>query len=308
MVQVHIKLPRGVVRIPESTYVAVSVVTIVVTFNTNVEALRINLTGLVPASKVLICDNSTNLQIRDQLAILASSEYFYYLPMHGNKGIAYAQNRGIEFAKDLGANCILFVDDDSGPLPGMLEKLVESYQTLLRSKAKVGVVGALAINSKGQSFSGISKGHGEIISRPSMMSSGSLIPMSAIEQVGMMDESLFIDFVDFDWSWRARSNGYSLYLVNNAYFRHSLGVGIANILGFKLKVPIPVRHYYQFRNALRMLLRPYVPVAWKSMQVPAFAARFILFSLLVSPRRKRVFYMLRGLRDGIIGRVGALDG
>lgn len=306
--QVHIELHRGVVRIPERTCVAVSVVTIVVTFNTNVEALRTNLTGLVPPSKILICDNSTNLQIRNQLAILASSEYFYYLPMHGNKGIAYAQNRGIEFAKDLGANCILFVDDDSGPLPDMFEKLVENYQTLVKSKAKVGAVGALAINSKGQSLSGISKGHGELISRPWLMSSGSLIPMSTIEQVGMMDESLFIDFVDLDWSWRARSNGYGLYLVNNAYFRHSLGVGIANILGFKLKVPIPVRHYYQFRNALRMFLRPYVPAAWKSMQVPAFAARFILFSLFVSPRRKRIFYMLRGLMDGIIGRVGALDG
>jgi rhamnosyltransferase len=288
--------------------VAVSVVAIVVAYNTNVESLRTNLLGLVPASKILICDNSTNLQIRDQLAELASSQHLYYLPMHGNKGIAYAQNRGIEFARDLGANCILFVDDDSRPLPDMLGKLVGSYQTLLKSKAKVGAVGALAISSKGQSLSGISKGHGEVISRPLMMSSGSLIPMSTIEQVGMMDESLFIDFVDFDWSWRARSNGYGLYLVNNACFRHSLGVGIANILGFKLKVPIPVRHYYQFRNALRMLLRPYVPAAWKSMQVPAFAARFILFSLFVPPRRKRVFYMLRGLMDGIIGRVGALNG
>jgi rhamnosyltransferase len=286
----------------------VSILTIVVSYNTDVASLRANLKHLSSRSEIAICDNSTEDAIRDQLKSLAHSENIHYLPMDGNKGIAYAQNRGIELASRLGVDRVLFMDDDSKPAPDMLPVLAAAYDALAGSGNRPGSVGAIALSHQGEVISNARPAVGAVTTCPLMMSSGTMISMAAIEEVGMMEESLFIGFVDFDWGWRARSMGYELYLANDAYFTHSLGVGIVNILGLKLKVPNPIRHYYQFRNTIWLLRRSCAPFSWKIVQVPILIARIILFCLFVSPREKRLLYMLRGLFDGAVGRTGVFRG
>jgi rhamnosyltransferase len=56
-----------------------------------------------------------------------------------------------------------------------------------------------------------------------LISSGSLLPMAALEAVGIMDEGLFIDHIDTEWCFRARSLGFGIFGVCDAVMRHSLG-------------------------------------------------------------------------------------
>jgi rhamnosyltransferase len=284
----------------------VPILTIVVSYNTDVASLRANLKHLSLLSEIVICDNSTEDAIRNQLKSLAHSENIHYLSMDGNKGIAYAQNRGIELARRLRVDRVLFMDDDSKPAPDMLPVLTAAYDALAGSGERPGSVGAIAVSHQGEIISNARPTVGAVTRCSLMMSSGTMISMAAIEEVGMMEESLFIGFVDFDWGWRARAVGYELYLANDAYFTHSLGVGVKNILGLKLKVPSPIRHYYQFRNTIWLFSKPYVPLFWRIKQIPTLLVRIILFCLFIPPQEKRLSYMLKGLVDGAVGRTGAI--
>ncbi|MCV5831057.1 hypothetical protein OFN28_30780, partial [Escherichia coli] len=44
-----------------------------------------------------------------------------------------------------------------------------------------------------------------------LIASGSLIPVDVFEKIGGMDDSLFIDYVDVEWSLRARYQGLRCY-------------------------------------------------------------------------------------------------
>jgi rhamnosyltransferase len=43
---------------------------------------------------------------------------------------------------------------------------------------------------------------------------------------------------------------------------------------------------------------------WIAQDLPRVLAKFLIFAVLVAPRRRNVRYMLRGLVDGLRGRSG----
>jgi len=57
-----------------------------------------------------------------------------------------------------------------------------------------------------------------------VVSSGALIPLAVLDQVGMMDESLFIDYVDSEWGLRAKSRGHLSFGICAAQMVHCLGM------------------------------------------------------------------------------------
>lgn len=274
------------------------VVVLLVTYNSSSDELRTNLAGL-SGNDLILCDNSTISDHAASIGRFAESVGAQYLPMAGNKGIAYAQNRGIELARSAGAEFVLLLDDDSRIEPEAVSNLVRLYRAVSITDRKVAAVSARPVDRNGSSFRERFVGHQEAIACREMMSSGSLIPMSAFAVLGSMEEALFIDYVDFEWGWRAYSMGYSLYLATHITFLHSLGEGNRSFLGLSLKNKPPVRHYYQTRNFLQMLPRRYVPISWKIRQSAALLARSFAFPLLLSPRITRLSWILRGLADGL---------
>ena len=139
-----------------------------------------------------------------------------------------------------------------------------------------------------------------------LISSGSLIPLAVLDDIGAMDEGLFIDNVDLEWSFRARSKGYALVGVCAATMHHRLGhsrrqlpFGLGHIV-----VHDPIRLYYIMRNRLLLYRLPHTPAVWIAQDVPRVAIKFLLFSVLIRPRLHNVRFMLAGLRDGLLGRTG----
>jgi rhamnosyltransferase len=138
-----------------------------------------------------------------------------------------------------------------------------------------------------------------------LISSGMLIKTSALREIGMLDELLFIDHVDTEWCLRARARGYRLLGVCTAKMTHRLGDRPAPaVLGRRFFVRSPLRHYFFLRNSLLLYRRPYMPTAWKisdALRLVPLSAAALLFC---APRGRQFKAMVHGFLDGIRGRSG----
>jgi len=121
-----------------------------------------------------------------------------------------------------------------------------------------------------------------------------------------MDSDLFIDNVDLEWSFRARSRGYKLFGVCGAHLNHRLGDDRKSILfGLgRIVIHSPIRLYFIMRNRVLLYRMSWTPRLWIAQDVIRVPVKFFQFAVLVPPRLHNVTMMLRGLADGVRGRRG----
>jgi rhamnosyltransferase len=270
---------------------------IIVTFNTNCNKLKVTLHSLAAQCSCVIADNSDDVSVANAIKSISNlMPNCHYFDMHGNCGIATAQNFAAARAWALGATHILLLDDDSELATGMLNSLLNySY-----SVGKNIILGVRTINLSGFD---VSNSHSDGLTLTlcrDLMSSGTLISRPIFESVGEFDENLFIDCVDFDWGWRAQRLGYKIYLINEIHMLHQLGEGRIGWLG----VSAPIRHYYQYRNILKMLVRNYTPWSWRVIQVIKLPVKLVLIFFLLDNKSIRLKYAFAGIRDAFFGKNG----
>lgn len=280
------------------------ITTVVVTYNSAAAELDQNLSQLTQHVHIVICDNSTDEGARAAIRDLCTLRKIEYLQMEGNRGIACAQNCGFIRAQTRESDFVLLLDDDSRITPEAVQRLVSNYEWLESQGKKVGAVSARPIDVHVETKHESTLQCQQIELRRDIMSSGSLISMRCLIDVGPMDEGLFVDYVDFDWGWRALALGYGLY-ISDVYFQHALGEGVTRKIGIELKLKTPVRHYFQTRNALLLMRRKHVPLRWKLKQLIATPAKIVLFSALVRPRMARLLSAGRGIVDGLSGKLSS---
>lgn len=272
------------------------VAAVIVTYRSDVDRLKRVLAILSSQCRIVIADNSLEDRQRHVIADCAVSAGVHYVSMFGNRGIGAAQNRGIAIARELGAEAVLLLDDDSTPGTDLVDALVSCSEEL----GERAVVCANALDSMGQEVSNARRLSGAVVPCRDMMSSGTLIRATTLDTVGPFDEALFVDGVDFDWGWRAINVGYTLHLCRATAIQHQLGEG--RIAG--VSFPSPIRHYFQYRNILILMRRPYVPLGWKVSQMLKLHAKLLLILVLMPEKEKRLRFAAAGIRDGLRGRVG----
>ncbi len=234
-----------------------------------------------------------------------------------NIGLAAAQNVGIDYARARGFRHVLLLDQDSRPGAGMVAALLRALQ-VLSATGRVAAVGprfhdlrehrdapfvrvAFPLNRKLWCDADTPS-----IACDFLISSGALIPLVVLDEVGPMDAGLFIDNVDLEWSFRARARGYTLHGVCAATMHHRLG-DARRALPFgrrQIVVHGPLRLYYMMRNRLLLYRLPHTPRTWIAQDLPRVLAKLFLFGVLVGPRLSNLRCMLQGLRDGLLGRRG----
>jgi rhamnosyltransferase len=290
-----------------------AVCAVLVSYRPDVDALREALAAARPQVRTLVVVDNGSPGID---AALAGTDTVV-LRQDGNVGLARAQNVGIEWARDHGCSHVLILDQDSVPGPGMVEHLLAAWRRLSAAN-RVGAVGPRFRDPREHRDAPFVK-VGFPMSRKLwcdaanpdvecdfLISSGVLIPVTVLDDVGGMDDGLFIDNVDLDWSFRARSRGYALYGVCAATMQHRLGDERRAMPGGRQQVVHgPVRLYFIMRNRVALYTRPHTPRVWVAQDLPRVVAKFFIFGVLVGPRRDNVRFMLRGLVDGIRGRSGA---
>jgi len=239
--------------------------------------------------------------------------------LDANRGIGVAQNRGTHVARQLGADRVLFLDQDSLPAPGMLGALDELSARLRVAGVCVGAVGPWHCderNRDGKTFLRLQGVRMCEVHRPAdrdfvevdfLIASGSLVSLAVLEDVGGLDESLFIDHVDTEWCLRAAARGYRFFGSYTAVMAHRHGDGPVSALGLCIARHNTLRLYYRFRNAVALMGRSYVPARWKLMLLRSSVLLFVFHAFLVPPRRRYLRMMLRGVVHGLRGRAGRLE-
>lgn len=282
-----------------------SILGILVSYNTEPAGFLQLLDRFSSTVPLVVCDNSTDKEIRARLQEHTQARNMTYLPMNGNVGIGHAQNLGIEYAKTRNAAFVLLIDDDSHLSATDALQLREAYWQLRAAGEKVGAVSARAVSADGKNLSNVSDpGQLGFTPCPLLNSSGTLIPVEVLAEVGGLDERLFIDLVDFDWGWRALRKGFGLFIAEGVRFQHALGIGAIQALGLRAGIPNPIRHYYQTRNTLFLMTRPHVPLHWKVSQVFNLIIKIAFYPIFVAPRLVRLSHFSRGLFDAMTGAMG----
>lgn len=294
-------------------------VAIVVTYQPNL----IELTRLLDAIRhqvpvTIVVDNGSTIDVWSFLAGRNDSRT-HCLCLGTNQGVAAAQNAGIAWAREQGANFVILFDQDSIPEIGMVALLQRVYQSKMKEGYRVAAVGPRYVDERNCNRAVFSRlcgmrvltedgaGSNVGVLVDFVISSGSLISLDALSHIGCMTEALFIDQIDIDWGLRAKSIGYQSFGVYNAVMMHSLGEAPLIILGHKLLNHSPLRHYYIIRNAIWLIAQPYTPLGWQLYFARMILVRYLLYSVCVVPRLAYFTMMTKGLWHGLIGRMGKLE-
>lgn len=191
-----------------------------------------------------------------------------YIPLSQNRGIAYAQNVGIHEAIKNNCSHIIFFDQDSYVSRSYINDIYNIYALVSSKLPNLFLLGPTVIDKQ----SGIeykSAFHKEIevlsdiIEKREIISSGSIISVEKIKQIGELDESMFIDYVDFEWCWRARAMGLISCTSSRVMLPHKVGRKTIYLWKHQVLISSPTRYFYQYRNYIYLCKRNYVPFQWK---------------------------------------------
>ena len=288
---------------------------IIVTYNPSIEIFSRQIISLInEVDKIIFIDNGSK-NYEDLINILNNhydSYYnkFYIYRNNENLGIGKSQNIGIKLAQSLGSTDILILDHDSIIDIGFCKSLLCDRLKLSENNINVAAIGPIYYDENTNEIYPITKFYGPFIERIKIdnepknatfiIASGSLISLSVIDKVGLMNEDLFIDYVDVEWCFRAQDLGYGVYVSPSARMKHVIGDTRGSFFGRSISIHSPLRRYYLTRNSLFMLNSKYIPVGYKIRET--FLNIFRILILLITQKNKlnyiRSFFW--GFHDGFL--------
>lgn len=233
-----------------------------------------------------------------------------------NAGLASAQNNGIRRAIEDRFTHVLLLDQDSALPKGAVEGLLAAERSLIARGCPVAAVGPLFIDEKSgrrsqavrQSglrvrWQDISADETDPIETDYLIASGSLIRTSVLRKVGYMRDELFIDWVDTEWSYRAKGLGLGAYVVPTVIMRHSIGDETKALLGKRIYLHSSTRNYYIVRNAIYLLQNPKMSWKWRVTMLIYVPKYVLVHSWLSRNRVSSLMQMLHGMRDGLMRKM-----
>ena len=276
----------------------IDTLTIIVSFNSDIKKLGMICERVSNYSDIIIIDNSTSTKIKNEILDLSKNDKIHLVSLEENVGIATAQNIGIKFAILKNYDDIFLLDDDSIPEENAISKLKKARN---ESDLTQHIVGARLIDRNGNNLSHCKYSTNSFTPCKYLTSSGTLIPTKVFVKFGLFEEKLFIDCVDFEFGWRVKMHSVKQYVSNNINIEHELGESNS----FILKLPTPIRHYYQYRNIMTLVIRRYTPLKWKIMQFIKLPIKFVLIFMFADKKIIRAKYCIQGYKDFFVGRYGA---
>lgn len=276
---------------------------IVVTYNPSFENLLSLIAKLSDQQcDVLLVDNSEHM-IDDLVERVT-----YYKWLGGNKGIAVAQNIGIKESLKGKYPFTIFFDQDSNIADNFIRTLLKpmscnDYEICapIFYDEKHGFEYAITdVKSNGKRKKIYSNGKNEIFTSSVVISSGTLVRTEIFNTVGMMDDGLFIDYVDTEWCLRCFSKNILVHIIPQAKMIHSIGDNSFNFFGFTVPVHSPMRRYYRVRNSIHLLRYKHVPKLLALREITFCIIHSILLILNQRNKRDYLYSFLVGVRDGIL--------
>jgi rhamnosyltransferase len=299
----------------------VFVAAIIVTYHPELGRLQKLLRALIPqVDAVCVVDNGS----APELVALLDENFEHdvrLIPLGGNRGVAAAHNVGIKVSREIGASHVILFDQDSLPAADMVARLLDAETRQLAKGVRVGALGPRFHDPRDGMrypfirFQGwciervVRPDHDNCCRADYLITSGCLIRMECLDDVGGMSDPLFIDYVDIDWGLRARSKGYTNVGVFDAEMEHPLGEMPIKLFGGRVRVPLhqPLRHYYHFRNAIWLYKQSSAPLGWKFADAWRLCMKYGFYTLFAHPHLSHLRMMSLGVLHGLFNRMGRFD-
>ena len=210
-----------------------------------------------PALSTIVVDNGS----REAIGPMVASRFADAIVIRNatNLGFAGGMNAGIRWALERDADYVLLLNNDTVVDPAMVRLLVEAAE----QRPDAGIVSPLelfrdspnVVSSFGlrcdlrRGYQGPPLGHGETDHgqfrgvREVDVSAGTamLVPAAVVEEVGLLDEDLYLYIEDVDWALRMKKAGKRIYAAMDARLWH----GVASASGGEHS---PRVRYYHTRN------------------------------------------------------------
>ncbi len=298
-------------------------VAITVTYNPDIDILAKQFDALSTQCHVVIVDNASMDDARSDLAAyIDGSVRIESILLDENIGISSAQNLGIAYIREKlpETDYILLLDHDSIPDVQLIRTLELEADQLSRDGIQLGAIGPLLFDPRDNAYIGFHKlRHGiwkkvippanSLVECDSLNSSGSLICMMCLNDVGDLTEDFFMDHGETEWCFRALHGGWKIYGTTAVKLNHRMGDDVCEYWLFgKRRMPYrsPKRHYYIVRNSILMYRLVHIPLLWKVWNGVKIAFTLIYFGYFSNDAPEQRQMIVRGFRDGVRGITGPL--
>lgn len=258
------------------------VTAVVVIYRPNKEDFLSSLASYVQGlAAVFVLDNSEKID-SSLIAALSRWPNVHYLSFGQNIGLSRAYNKGIQLSRQIKADWILFMNQDSTFLSNPLSR----YQ-------KAAVEGISLLCPQYNTFKKKAVEKDGTIEISFAQTSGSFLSCKAIDEIGFFDENLFLEWVDVDYCLRLKAIGKRILQVNDIILDHHPGTPrTIHILWKKITYSSysPLRKYYLIRGAL------YLRKKYHNFMI-YFKARLKLWIKMYFFREKNIIISRSAIRE-----------
>ncbi|MGN6527462.1 MAG: hypothetical protein ACTHL8_13830 [Burkholderiaceae bacterium] len=227
-----------------------------------------------------------------------------------NFGIGQALNIGLREARRLGATEVILFDQDSSPSANLARMLSNALRDAVREFGPRVAVAPLHVDD-GTGRLTLASGprparrHPARFERASHLpTSGILLPLPELDPTDEFSDDLFLDFADWEWCWRLGLHGWIFVRDTNIAMLHRMGISERRYLGLRFHVPPVYRHYFQFRDTLRLVGRAYVPLSCRLRLLALLPPKAMIYPFILNNGWERFCWMAKGVRDAARGVKG----
>ena len=230
-----------------------------------------------------------------------------------NVGIARAQNLAINEALGKGHDFILLTDQDTIYPTNFITIMMEPFY-------RDDCVGAVApqvydkTKQENQGFAILGKKsfkRKQITNITPILhanASGLLIKTSSFKELGLMNENLFIDWVDFEWCWRFLKTKYKIVAQPGTSIEHKLGDQSKKTLNLNIATRNNQRYYYIIRNGIALLISNKDLDGLRKLHLFLKIIKYFCGYILISENKQETFYVLKkAVKHGIVGNLGKYE-
>ncbi|MGN0684561.1 MAG: glycosyltransferase family 2 protein [Gemmiger sp.] len=260
---------------------------------------------------ILLDDASTNDSVQQLQKHLTENTVF--LPQEANSGFAAVNNVGMRRALADGCDWVLLLNNDTVVAPDFLETLLRETPAgavscpkmlFLDPPDEIWFAGGELDRATGKvKHLGGHEKDGPAFAEKKQVSFITfccvLLPRQVVEEVGFLDETLFMYCEDVDYCIRLADAGVPLWLLPDARIWHKAGGSAGGMLSV----------YYITRNTLYLTCKGKSALQIRARTLPVLisgAARYALTKLL-GRKKGRSYGAFRGALDFWRGRMGRME-
>lgn len=271
-------------------------IAVIVLFNPDI-FLKEGINNLLPQIDHLFVIANDNISINKRPFL--KSQNISYFRKH-NIGLARALNLGIKKALKLKYNWCLLLDQDTMIVQNFIHHISVSFNKIENKS----IVGMLVPNYEDiGTHTKFYKSKENIFEVNCAITSGSLIALNLIKNIGLMNQDFFIEGIDTDFSLRLRKCGYKIYGIKKVLMFHSAGeTSKEKFFGkvFLVTNHEAYRYFFQYRNLyINILNNIFFDPRWAFTSLVNSFKKILIILVFEKKKIYKLWLILKGIIFGL---------